>query len=96
MLKTARLFKYGDSQAVKLPQEFQFDGRSVYIKRMGNVVVLIPKNNPWQSLFDSLDQFTDDYLEQRQQPPQQERDVIYRTANLPNIESNDDSPAVPD
>jgi hypothetical protein len=38
-----------------LPKEFRFDGDRVFIKRLGNAVVLIPYQEPWQSLFDSLD-----------------------------------------
>jgi len=44
---------------------------------VGNIVVLIPNENPWQSLFESLDQFTDDYMEERAQPPEQKREDIF-------------------
>lgn len=35
---------------------------------MGNAIVLIDKDNPWQSLFDSLEQFSDDFMITRDQP----------------------------
>jgi antitoxin VapB len=76
-MKTAKLFKNGQSQAVRLPKEFRFDGDTVFIKRVGNVIVLIPTDNPWQTLFDSLDEFSDDYLTERKQPKQQERDDLF-------------------
>jgi len=76
-MKTATLFKDGPHQAVRLPEEFRFQGERVYINKVGNVVVLIPENNPWEPLFESLEQFTDDYMNARQQPPAQEREDIF-------------------
>jgi antitoxin VapB len=73
MVKTARLFINGQSQAVRLPKEFRFSGSRVFIKRIGNAVMLIPYQESWQSLFDSLDQFSDDFMESREQPEQQIR-----------------------
>ena len=72
-MQTARLFKNGRSQAVRLPQEYRFDGDRVFIKRVGNSVVLIPYQEPWQSLFESLGRFSDDYMQDREQQAQQER-----------------------
>jgi len=72
-MQTAKIFINGRSQAVRLPKEFRFSGNDVYIKKLGNIVLLIPKDDPWASLADSLDQFTDDYMETRDQPAQQSR-----------------------
>lgn len=77
MLKTAKLFQNGQSQAVRLPKEFRFDGTQVFIKKMGNTVMLIPYQEPWQSLFDSLDLFSDDFMESREQPESQIRENIF-------------------
>ncbi|MCM2408153.1 antitoxin [Anabaena sp. PCC 7938] len=46
-----------------LPEGFQLTGTEVYIKKIGNAIVLIAKDNPWQSLIDSLDNFSDDFQE---------------------------------
>ncbi len=75
-MKTAKLFKNGKSQAVRLPKEFRFEGEEVYIKRLGPNVVLIPKEDPWQSLIRSLDQFTPDFMAQRLQPEQNDREPM--------------------
>ena len=72
-MKTAKLFKNGRSQAVRLPKEFQFKGNDVFIKKFNNIVMLFPKNDPWASLINSLDQFSDDFGE-RNQPEVNERD----------------------
>ncbi|MEO6024071.1 MAG: type II toxin-antitoxin system VapB family antitoxin [Burkholderiales bacterium] len=56
-MKTAKLFKSGRNQAVRLPRTFELVGTEVFIKKIGNAIVLIPKTNPWQTLFQSLEQF---------------------------------------
>jgi antitoxin VapB len=67
-MNTAKLFKNGKSQAVRLPKEFKFEGNEVYIKKVGRLVILIPQNDPWKSLMDSLDKFSDDFMFEREQP----------------------------
>ncbi|MBW1703546.1 MAG: antitoxin [Deltaproteobacteria bacterium] len=69
-MQTAKIFINGRSQAVRLPKDFRFSGNDVFVKKIGKIVILIPKDDPWASLANSLDQFTDDYMETRDQPPQ--------------------------
>ena len=76
-MKVAKLFKNGQSQAVRLPKEFRFEGTQVFIKRVGNAVLLLPKQDSWQLLFDSLNQFSDDFMESREQPQQQNREELF-------------------
>jgi antitoxin VapB len=76
-MKTAKLFLNGRSQAVRLPKEFRFNSDRVFIKKVGNAIVLIPYQAPWQSLFDSLDKFSDDFMEKREQPDQQIRESLF-------------------
>lgn len=60
-VKTAKLFKNGRSQAVRLPKEFRFEGTEVKVRRdaaTGNVVLLQPaakKTKSWQEWFDLFD-----------------------------------------
>jgi antitoxin VapB len=42
MTKTAKLFRNGNSQAVRLPREFRFKGDEVRIRKVGDTVVLEP------------------------------------------------------
>ena len=67
-MKSAKLFKNGDSQAVRLPKEFRFKGTEVYLRRMGNAVVLLPKTKSWDTLIDSLAKFPSDFMNDREQP----------------------------
>jgi antitoxin VapB len=67
-MKTAKLFKNGESQAVRLPKEFRFQGEEVFIKRAGSAVVLFPKAKSWDVLLESLDRFPADFMDDREQP----------------------------
>lgn len=76
-MKKAKLFKNGQSQAVRLPKEFRFQGEEVFIRRLGNAIVLLPEDHPWQPLLDSLGQFSDDFLDDRRQPAHQKREGMF-------------------
>jgi antitoxin VapB len=76
-MKIAKLFQNGQSQAVRLPKEFRFEGSSVYIKKAGKLIILLPMKNPWAPLFDSLNQFSNDFMDTRNQPTQQTREDIF-------------------
>jgi antitoxin VapB len=72
-MKSAKLFKNGESQAVRLPKEFRFSGDEVFIKRVGNAVVLLPKARSWDTLLDSLGKFPSDFMTNREQPTEADR-----------------------
>ncbi len=76
-MDTAKLFQNGKSQAIRLPKEYRFSGTKVYLKKIGNAVVLIPEQDSWQTLLDSLALFSDDFLEQREQPNTQDRESMF-------------------
>jgi antitoxin VapB len=76
-MRTAKLFKNGGSQAVRLPKEFRFEGSRVFIRKMGDAVVLLPHQDSWDVLFDSLEQFTDDFMVTRDQPASQVREGLF-------------------
>lgn len=65
---TAKLFKSGRSQAVRLPKEFRFEGEEVFIKKVGDAVVLLPRRNSWRTLYESLGSFSEDFMDEREQP----------------------------
>ena len=73
-MKKAKLFKNGESQAVRLPKEFRFQGKEVYIKRHGNSVVLIPEQDSWDTLIESTKHFSENFMAERNQPPLQQRE----------------------
>lgn len=75
-MQTAKIFINGRSQAVRLPKDLRFSGKDVFIKKIGKIVILLPKDDPWSSLINSLDQFTDDFMDTRDQPIQDSRKKI--------------------
>jgi antitoxin VapB len=76
-MRKAKLFKNGQSQAVRLPKEFRFEGNEVYVKRVKNGVLLMPVQHTWDALIKSLDTFPADFMNDRAQPPmQQEREEL--------------------
>lgn len=74
---TAKLFKNGRSQAVRLPKEYNFEGDDVYIQKVGDSVILFPKNKVWETFLKGLQGFSEDFMaEGRQQPEMQEREDL--------------------
>ncbi|BDI18581.1 hypothetical protein ANSO36C_43830 [Nostoc cf. commune SO-36] len=67
-MNTAKLTTDGTHQIVILPEDFQLTGTEIYIKKIGTAIVLIAKDNPWQSLIESVDNFSDDFMNSRDQP----------------------------
>ena len=78
-MKTAKLFKNGQSQAVRLPKEFRMIGNEVYIKKQGEAIILLPKENSWAPFFSSLKHFTKDFKIERNQPgEEQKREPMFK------------------
>lgn len=71
-MQTAKLFQNGQSQAIRLPKNFRFSGKEVFIKKLGNATVLLPIENPWEVLVHSLSKFSPDFMDSRHQPSQQQ------------------------
>jgi len=76
-METARVIQSGRTQTIRLPKGYWVNDKKVFVKRMGNAIVLIPHNDPWRSLFESVHKFTDDFMEQREQPEQQIRESMF-------------------
>ncbi|HRP68904.1 MAG TPA: type II toxin-antitoxin system VapB family antitoxin [Turneriella sp.] len=74
-MNTAKLFKNGESQAVRLPKEYRFKGKEVYITKHSNIVMLIPKSKDgWDLMKSAVSKFSNDIFEGgRQQPKDQDR-----------------------
>ena len=75
-MDTARLFQSGRSQAVRLPKEYRFSGTEVVVKHFGNGVLLLPVEDPWQTLAQGLAAFEPGFALTREQPDEQVRAEI--------------------
>ena len=67
MINKTKVFKCGNSEAVRLPKGFGFDEKDVYIKKLGAGVIIYPEDGVWNAFFESLNGFTDDFLSERGQ-----------------------------
>ena len=73
----AKLFTHGGSQAVRLPKEFRFEGTEVFVRRVGDEVVLSARGPPdVQSMLDALDAFEPGIRIERRQPGAQARAAL--------------------
>jgi len=61
-------------QAITIPKEMKIDDNKVYLKKVGNVIYIIPFHNPWQNLIESTESFTSDFMDNREQPDIQHRE----------------------
>jgi len=74
-MKTAKIFKSGNSQAVRLPKELQFDVSEVEIFRRGDEIVLREKPRNLARVFELLTDMSEDFMANgRRQPTMQERE----------------------
>lgn len=65
----AKLFQNGRSQAVRLPKEFRFDGDEVYIKKIDDLVILIPKKDKWniaKKALMEIEDFSNEFMKNRE------------------------------
>ncbi len=76
-MDTAKIFQSGRSQAVRLPKDYRFTGNQVFIKKMGDAVILMPYQDGWETLVKSLNMFSDDFMTSRDQPEQQIREQVF-------------------
>ena len=72
----AKLFKNGQSQAVRLPKQFRFEGTAVSIRKIGDSVVLSPITDSWDSFFEAAADFSPDFMMHREQGEQREREGL--------------------
>ncbi len=76
-METAKIFENGRSQAVRLPQKYRFNSDEVVIQRLGDAVLLVPKESLWNTFLDGVNSFTDDIFENgRDQGAQEDRDSL--------------------
>ncbi len=75
-METAKIFMNGRSEAVRLPKECRFRSKEVYIKKLGDMVLLIPKDKIWDVFVNSLDGFSEDFMSERPNEKPQKREKL--------------------
>lgn len=75
---TAKLFRHGRSQAVRLPKEFRLPGTEVRVRRVGRGVLLepMPTTKDWDAVFAEIDKLGPFDIERNQPPPLEPEDLF--------------------
>lgn len=55
MIET-KIFNSGNSQAIRLPKEYRMNTGSVQLNRIGNVLVIVPKDDPWANFREGVNE----------------------------------------
>jgi len=63
-------------QAIRIPKQMEINDDKVYLKKIGNALYVIPFHSPWQNLIESIDSFTSDFMDTREQPEHQQREAF--------------------
>ena len=61
-MMTAKVFENGRSQAIRLPKECRFSSDEVMVNKIGDIVILLPKQDKWDSFMRAVDMFSDDFM----------------------------------
>jgi antitoxin VapB len=80
MARTAKLFRNGRSQAVRLPSEYRFEGSEVYVRRDPSTgdVILSRRPESWEDFFELMKniEVPSDFLAKRDDRPPQKRKLL--------------------
>ena len=76
-METAKVFANGRSQAVRLPKKYRLEEPEIFVQKVGNIILLIPKESRWQSFLVGVNSFTEDFFEDGRMPEQMvERETL--------------------
>lgn len=75
-MKTAKVFKSGNSQAVRLPREFQLDVKEVAISQKDGNLILVPLKKTWKDYFERGRRFTADFPDSIEDMPPEEKPLL--------------------
>jgi len=71
-MRTAKVFQNGRSQAIRLPKEFRVDTDEVYLKKMPEGFLVIPRD-PWDLFFEGVLELSDDFMAGGRRQPRLEK-----------------------
>lgn len=75
-IETIEIKNKKGTQAIRIPERLRINDDKVYLKKVGNSLFIIPFHNPWQNMFDSLNSFTSDFMDDREQTNDQQRELF--------------------
>ncbi len=73
-MEIAKIFTNGQSQAVRLPESSRFEGKEVYLKKVSEGVLLLPKDTTvWDAWERNLNKYDSPFMADRNQPELQQQ-----------------------
>lgn len=76
-METVKTFKNGGSRAVRIPKEYDFGEEELMITKVNGIIMIMPKRDPWVTMFEAMSEFSDDFLKEPiEQLPIQEREGL--------------------
>jgi len=75
-MKTAKIIPNGNSQAIRLPKEFRFNTKEVYIKKEGDKVILSPRPDSWQAYFKQKNTIPDAFMNDVDDVPPEDEEIF--------------------
>jgi len=76
-METVKIFQSGNSQAIRLPKKYRFEGNEALISKVGDAVIIFPQQKGWKNFFDNLEMFSDDFMVDRNQLQIQDRGEMF-------------------
>ena len=67
-MTVTKVFQNGNSQALRIPQEMRTTDKEFFIAKVGNAYIAYPTDDPWLPTRQAIGTFSDDFMEDRQQP----------------------------
>ena len=67
-MTVTKVFQNGNSQALRIPQELRTTDKEFFIAKVGNAYIAYPAYDPWMPTRQAIGTFSDDFMEDRQQP----------------------------
>ena len=69
---TTRVFQNGNSQAIRIPQNLRTEKKEFYIRKIGDIFIAYPTDDPWAPARQAIGSFSDNYMDERNQPSVEE------------------------
>ena len=80
-MTTAKVFKNGRSQAIRLPKDFRLNGHEVYLRKTPEGFLVSPRN-PWELFFEGVEELSDDFMAGRRRQPKPQKRKSYSALGL--------------
>lgn len=67
-MTTTKVFQNGNSQALRIPQSIRTEQKDYYIRKIGEIYIAYPINDPWACARQVIGTFSEDFMTDRSQP----------------------------